>query len=272
MLPTKIRILLVEDSPGDARLVRIALSEVKDVEFHVQHVETLAAARAALNEASFDAILLDLSLPDSHGLNTVYEIRQLAPTLPLIVLSGQPDEELAFEAVKSGAQDYLVKGQGDGILVARAIRYARERKQAEEALREARDELEKRVEERTAHLAETNRRLQTEITQRRETEARLRKEHAFTTAVLDTVGALIVVLDGDGRILGFNRECERLTGYCADDVRGRVVWEVLVPAEQVPGVENTFQELALSQVSNKYENHWVTASGQRRLIAWSNTV
>ncbi len=265
-----IRILLVEDNPGDARLVRLALAESGDVSFDVAGAERLQEAVGKLGGHAFDAVLLDLSLPDSHGLATVQAVHRADPSVPIVVLSGLLDESLALEALKCGAQDYLVKGQGDGLLVARAVRYAMERKQAEEAVRRARDELELRVEERTAHLAEANRRLQAEIGQRRLVEDTLRREHSFTTAVLDTVGALVVVLDADGRITSFNRACEEITGYRLDEVRGRTVWELFLESDEAAAVRDIFAQLERDGVPGHHQNHWLTRDGERRLIAWSN--
>jgi diguanylate cyclase (GGDEF)-like protein len=128
-----VRVLLVEDNPGDARLVEILLSEA-GTGFEVRHVEALGGAVEELDRSPFDVILLDLSLPDSSGLETVERVRTAVPEMPVVVLSGRDDEETALQALQGGVEDYLVKGRGDGELMARAIRYAIERKKAEEKL------------------------------------------------------------------------------------------------------------------------------------------
>jgi PleD family two-component response regulator len=128
-----IDILLVEDNPGDARLVEILLSEA-GTGFEVRHADTLASAVEELDRSPSDVILLDLSLPDSSGLETVERVRMAVPEMPVVVLSGRDDEETALQALQGGAEDYLVKGRGDGDLIARSIRYAIERKKAEEKL------------------------------------------------------------------------------------------------------------------------------------------
>lgn len=130
----EIGVLLVEDNAGDALLVRYMLEEVERTSFEVSHAERLEEAVKSLRERAFEVVLLDLSLPDSRGLETLFRVREAAPELPVVVLSGLDDEEVAVQALHSGAQDYLVKGQGDGDLVSRAIRYAIERKRAEERL------------------------------------------------------------------------------------------------------------------------------------------
>lgn len=131
MSGAEIRILLVEDNPGDARLLREVLRETPSLSFDLVHVERLADARASLESHAADVILLDLSLPDAHGLESVTRTLELAPDVPIVVLTGLDDEATALRAVQAGAQDYLVKGQVDGGTLARAIRYARERKQLE---------------------------------------------------------------------------------------------------------------------------------------------
>ncbi|WP_342378582.1 hybrid sensor histidine kinase/response regulator [Myxococcus stipitatus] len=131
-----LRLLLVEDNPGDALLLQEELREVGTTHFEVLHVERLAeAVRMVSQEGRVDAVLLDLSLPDGHGLGNIPPLLQAAPSVPLVVLTGTDDERLAVRAVHEGAQDYLVKGQVSGPLLVRALRYAIERKRVEEGLK-----------------------------------------------------------------------------------------------------------------------------------------
>ncbi|OJT25020.1 hybrid sensor histidine kinase/response regulator [Archangium sp. Cb G35] len=130
-----LRLLLVEDNPGDARLLQEELKEVASVRFEVCHVTRMAEALAAVAEPGLDVVLLDLSLPDGHGLSNIERMQQAAPALPLVVLTGTDDEQLAMRAMHAGAQDYLVKGQATGPLLVRALRYAIERKRSEEGLK-----------------------------------------------------------------------------------------------------------------------------------------
>ncbi len=128
-------LLLVEDKQVDSRLIQEELKEVTSVRFEVLHVERLAQAERAVAEAHLDVVLLDLSLPDGHGLSNIARLLQAAPAVPLVVLTGNDDERLAVQAVHQGAQDYLVKGQVTGPLLVRALRYAIERKRVEEGLK-----------------------------------------------------------------------------------------------------------------------------------------
>ncbi len=163
-----ISLLLIEDNPGDARLVREHLFEASGAQrFEVTNAPSLAGGIASLKQGEMPTIvLLDLSLPDSFGLETLARWLAAAPALPVIVLTGSDDEALAVNAVREGAQDYLVKGRIDGGLLVQAIRYAIERKKVEEDLRLAKTGLELRVEERTAELREINARMQGEIAER----------------------------------------------------------------------------------------------------------
>ncbi|HLO76275.1 MAG TPA: HD domain-containing phosphohydrolase [Magnetospirillum sp.] len=126
-LPTKV--LMVEDNPGDARLVQVLLAEVGG--FAVTWKQDLHEAERWLVDNRADAVLLDLSLPDSQGVATIDAMRRLAPDLAVIVFTGLNDQAVGVAAVKRGCQDYLVKGQGDGQLIARTITYAVERKAIE---------------------------------------------------------------------------------------------------------------------------------------------
>src|SRR5919202_99559 len=182
MTEAGIRILLVEDNPGDARLVEILLSEVNAPRFGITHAERLEEALRRLEEQSFDMILLDLSLPDSSGLETVSRTCEAAPRTPLVVLSGQDDEEVALRALQLGAQDYLVKGRGGGDTIGRVIRHSIERERAEEELRQS--------EERFRLLVDGV------------------KDYAF------------FMLDPGGHVTTWNEGAERTTGYSAEEITG----------------------------------------------------
>ncbi len=120
----KIRALLVEDNEGDHRLLKAALAEVSDSQIELGHVSRLADAVNWLAREKFDVMLLDLSLPDSQGLNTLAQARQAAPGVPIVVMTGLDDAAMAIRALESGAQDYLVKAKFDGNQLVRAIRHA----------------------------------------------------------------------------------------------------------------------------------------------------
>ncbi|QQP88898.1 diguanylate cyclase [Skermanella sp. TT6] len=186
MLP--IQVLLVEDNPGDARLVRELLGE-EEGRFVVDHAGSLGAACERLSAGTSDVVLLDLSLPDSQGFGTISSIRARASHLPLIVLTGFDDADFAVEAVKAGAQDFLVKGQFEGGTIRRAIRYAITRRSLEERVRLSEERLK---------------------------------------GIIELAHDGIVVIDEGHRISLFNPAAERLFGYRADEVLGRSL-DLLLP-------------------------------------------
>jgi PAS domain S-box-containing protein len=137
MAGKNIKVLLVEDNPGDVLLLQELLKEVTTVVVELMPVEQLYQAVNYLTNEIFDVILLDLSLPDSQGLQTFVIAHNQAKATPIIVLTGINDETLATRAMQQGAQDYLVKGQVTGDLLVRSMRYAIERQQADNALRQS---------------------------------------------------------------------------------------------------------------------------------------
>ena len=147
-----IKVLLIEDNPGDARLIQEMVLQTDPSGFHLIYAQRLDEGLKRLKEDEFDVVLLDLGLPDSSGLDTFTRLYAAAPHLPIIAVTGLGDEATAVNAVRSGAQDYLVKGEIQGPLLVRAIRYAIERKQHEQVL----DYLASIVEQATDSIIVTN--------------------------------------------------------------------------------------------------------------------
>jgi two-component system, cell cycle sensor histidine kinase and response regulator CckA len=189
-----ITVLLVEDNPGDARLILELLEDVQAQAFDLERVDRLDHALSRLAETGVDVVLLDLGLPDSQGLDTFVRARRSAPDEPIVVISGLDDERMALEAVRSGAQDYLVKGRIEGNLLARVLRYAIERKRAEQEL--------------------------------------LAREERFRALVEHSADA-IALLDRTGTITYATPSTERVLGYRAEQVLGRNAMDLIHP-EDVP--------------------------------------
>ena len=187
-----MRILLVEDNLAEARLLREVLRDSVLRRFELVHVKRLGDAIAHLQPsdvpplhayaddvprlcaiARFDVVLLDLSLPDSYGLASLDSLIQFAPSLPIVVLTNTNDEALAIEAVRHGAQDYLLKRHINQDMLVRSLQYAIERKQSAEALREANEILELRVQQRTVELETANELLRHEVEWRQKIQERL---------------------------------------------------------------------------------------------------
>jgi len=182
-----LRVLVVEDNATDALVACDELAHATDVAFIVERAARLQTALALLAGAVFDVVLLDLSLPDCDGLDTFLRLRAAAPELPVVVLSHRVDEALALQAVHAGAQDYLVKGGAEGLLV-RAIRYAIERARAALALRSS--------------------------------ELRL-------AGVIESAMDAIISVDAGQRIVLFNTAAERMFGYAAAAIMGQGLEQLL---------------------------------------------
>jgi len=144
MSDQEVAVLLIEDDPTDARLIERLVEGIETPRLHLKWVDTLTAGLEYLSQHTVDAVLLDLNLPDSRGLGALETLLAHAPNVPVIVVAGLADEHLALQAIREGAQDYLIKGEIDASLLVRALRYAMERHrlvktlvhQAESAARE----------------------------------------------------------------------------------------------------------------------------------------
>lgn len=137
MVRAPLHLLLVEDNEGDARLIQ-AMLEDAGRKVTLEHVKSLDAGVQRLTEGGFDAVLLDLGLPDSQGLESVSTTHLFDTETPIIVLTGLDDDQAAFDALRAGAQDYLVKGKIDGPGIVRTVRFAQQRAQAQAHLAQQR--------------------------------------------------------------------------------------------------------------------------------------
>jgi diguanylate cyclase (GGDEF)-like protein/PAS domain S-box-containing protein len=181
-------LLVVEDNSGDARLFREMINDQGAHNIRMVHVESMREAEAYLATNTPDTIVLDLGLVDAHGLDAVERAHAAAPRIPLVVLTGMDDERLAGQALNGGAQDYLIKGQIDSRGLARALRYAVERKGMEEAL-----------------FVQTER---AEVT-------------------LNCIADAVACADSRGNITFLNRVAETMTGWSLADALGRSMGEVI---------------------------------------------
>ncbi len=133
-LPQPLKILIIEDNRGDALLITKTIEQALLGDCHLVIVKTLEEGLKHISQQQFDVALLDRNLPDAKGANGLFSIQNMAPKLPVIVLTSYQDEQKALEAIQSGAQDYLFKGQTDSLTIRRAIQYAILRKEFEHVL------------------------------------------------------------------------------------------------------------------------------------------
>jgi signal transduction histidine kinase len=160
MSEQRFTVLLIEDNPGDARLIQELLANGTGDRFDVETADRLVTALVRLRAGGIDALLLDLSLPDSQGWDTFDKVKAQAPSVPIVVLTGLRDEALALRMVQGGAQDFVAKIELSGGVLPRAIRYAIEREKSEQQIRRFNEELEERVRARTAELEAANQELE----------------------------------------------------------------------------------------------------------------
>ncbi len=205
MTDTPIKLLLVEDNSGDARLLREMLSARELGKFAVSDVGRMSAAVQHLVASVVDIVLLDLGLPDAQGLEGVRRARAAAPRVPLIVLTGSNDELLADQALREGAQDFLVKGQIDSPGLLRAIRYATQRKKAE---------LEMQTAQAAAEAAD---RAKGELL------GKLQAAYAETELFLRSIPSILIGVDLQGRITHWNRTATNTFGIDEHGVEGRAI-------------------------------------------------
>jgi two-component system, cell cycle sensor histidine kinase and response regulator CckA len=168
-----VQVLLIEDDLAEARFLQEVLKGAPHSHFQLCHAKRLGEALQRLQTEHFDVALLDLTLPDSSGLDSLDLLLHEAPSLPIVVLTNTNDNELAVSAVRRGAQDYLLKRSLQQEILVRALFYAIERQRAEDALREANDVLEDRVRARTAELEAANHHLRQEVEERQRIQDRL---------------------------------------------------------------------------------------------------
>lgn len=163
MNPGPLRILLVEDNPGDVRLLREMFATERPESYEITHLPRLGLALNHLGKGNVDIVLLDLGLPDGEGMDTVRRVRRLAPDVPLIVLTGRDDENTIEQAMAEGAQDYLVKGQIETRALPRALRHAIERFRLLARAAATNVELERRVREKDLMLSEIHHRVKNSL-------------------------------------------------------------------------------------------------------------
>jgi PAS domain S-box-containing protein len=207
-----VRVLLIEDDPDDILLVKESLAEISHGKIKLEYTGRLSRGLIELSSHSYDAVLLDLNLPDSRGLETLKTVVKSYPKVPVVVLSGLADDATTLEAVKRGAQDYLVKGEISGPMLVRVLNYAIERKQAEAVLRES--------------------------------EARYR-------ALVETTPNGITLTDLDGKLLLCNQQSASLHDYeSPEDMLGLNVYDLIVPSDRQLALANAQKTLNEGRVIN----------------------
>lgn len=221
MAAQPMNVLLVEDDPAYAGLLA---AELDPAAVQILNVGSLRAARTELADGIFDVIILDLGLSDSSGLPTIDAMREIAGEIPIVVLTATSDEGLSILAVQRGAQDYLVKGEIDASAVLRAVRYARERADFRQSIRD------------------------------REARFRALVEHSHDA---------ITLLDEQLRVVYDSRSIELVCGYTPEERLGHPIEHLLHPDDK-PGVVERFQELLKTSTPLRFEYRYLHKDGAWR--------
>jgi len=227
----KVNILLVDDDPQDRRLVEVTLARSNtSVQYNVETAGTLSEATRRLSNGSYDVLLLDLNLPDSSGIDTVQKAQDTNSDASIVVLTGLDDEEMGLEAIRRGAEDYLIKGKSLEHILVRTIRYSLERK---------------RVRQRIT-----------------ETENRFR-------SVVQTAGSAIFVLSPEHRILEWNEQAELLYGRQRQEVLNKDYLRLFVPEEIRDRVATDMRKVLSGKTIKSFENSIRIRDGSRRILLWN---
>ncbi|MBP0018514.1 MAG: PAS domain S-box protein [Cyanobacteria bacterium SBLK] len=321
---TSYNILLVEDNLVDTRLLKILLLNIPNFAIGLTCAKTLAEALDHLKSDRFDGILLDLFLPDCQGLETLTHLKQKSLARrshspetwqwqalpPIVVLTGLEDEQTALKAIQVGAQDYLLKGELSSRLLIRTLHYSIERSKIEELLRQASEELDAELSQRTANLRRTLKELETEISRRQQAEAQLRREQENLegvvrerTAELEArneqlrqeidrrrqseaalreseeryrsviEGSKEIIFQGDreGNWCFLNPAWEEILGYDVAESLGKSAFEFIHPSDRPHAIEELGKLIGGRSDTSHWQMKWMHADGSIRwLEAFAN--
>ncbi len=265
-LDDKVNILLVDDREENLVALEATLSYLD--QRMVRATSGLEALRLVLRD-DFAVILLDVHMPSLDGFETAALIRERekSQTIPIIFLTAMHKSEAqVFRGYSLGAVDYIFKPFEPEILKAKVsvfidlYKKTEEIKRQAELLREANRDQEEKNRAVVALYEEIERKNQ-----------ELFKERDFISAVLDTAGSLVVVIDDQDRIVRFNRACEQISGYRFDEVVGRRLEDLFLIAEEVEAVTSVFERVKAGEYPIESENFWVTREGASRIISWTTT-
>jgi PAS domain S-box-containing protein len=276
-----LRILLVEDDEHD----RIAFRRSFETSLVACEITECILAEDALlqllaDASLFDVVVVDHKLPGMSGLDLCKEILSQGISLPLVILTGRGTQQLAIAALKVGVDDYIVKNHSEGyldllpVVLPEAVRkygdrIARER--AEEALRKAYDELEQRVEKRTAELARTTEQLKRELTERERTEQALREsEERYGSLVENSLTG--IYMDQDGKIVFANRRFAEIFGYSKEELADIESWKLVHPEDRPLTDAIRAKRVKGEEAPAEYETRGLTKDGKTIWVLRRNTL
>lgn len=271
MLDSKY-ILLIEDDAADQELVREMIGETTSGH-RLHFASSLSEGIEWLSEWPVDVVLLDLGLPESYGLDTLKRFRKENTQVPVIVLTGLDDQDIARDGLQHGAQDYIAKTELDEKLLKHALRYAIDRKKIEAALEQSRLTLEQKVKERTAELATNNRQLVLEIEERKRTERQLIEHKKILSDLAENIpGAAYqrrIQADGTSRFTFISSKGEEIFGIPLDSVRKEADLKRWVHPEDRARYDKAEQECITQETGINFEGRLINAAGETK---WFNII
>jgi PAS domain S-box-containing protein len=262
----KVNILMVDDLPENLMALEAILGDLGQnlVKAHSGR----EALRAILNQ-EFALILLDVEMPGMDGFETaeLVRMRKKSRNTPIIFLTAINKTDVhVFRGYSVGAVDYIVKPFVPEVLKSKVQVFVDLFRKTEEIKRQA--EL---LRQTNRELEGTNKKVLDLYEELETKNAELQIERDFLSTVMHTAGCLLVIMDAEGRIIRFNSACKHLTGYTFEEVRGRHLWDLFLPAEEVAAARTNFQTLKTNATPVELEGHWLRRDGQCRLVAWCIT-
>lgn len=227
IMENQTKVLLIEDNPGDQRLVQETLRELEHSSYQLEFADDLTSGIDKLVSGDYDVVLLDLNLPDSDGLETLDQVRGRFRDIPIVVMTGQDDEEQALEALQRGAQDYQIKGQLGGMMLSRVLSYAMERKRMELAVKNVGE---------------------------------------YYLEFIDGSSDMMFSLNREGKFVYVNKRWCELMGYSREESGGKRFSDIL-RRDQVDAHGNIFRDLAEGKNIRRVETVFVRKDGVDLFVA-----
>jgi len=266
-----IHVLIIEDDSWHVRYLTDLLTNSGFDSYSVNSSRKLSSGLSRLDRGGVDVVLLDLNLPDSEGLDTLYKILASNDDVPVVIYTAVDDNRVALEAIKEGAQDYLTKGNVDTALLSRSIRSAIERKKSQQRLVEMQDDLKLQMEEQTMKLQQINEELRIEIAERKLAEDKMRFQSERSRMFLDITQVIIVLVNERAEIGLVNKKGCDVLEYSEEELLGKPIVDLLFSASERESALKWFDRIMSGEIEGvqSLESTISTPFGQQRIIRWS---
>lgn len=266
-----IHVLIIEDDSWHVRYLTELLTNSRSDSYTVNSSRKLSSGLTRLDRGGVDVVLLDLNLPDSEGLDSLYKILASNEEVPVVIYTAVDDNRVALEAIKEGAEDYLTKGHVDAALLSRSIQSAIERKKSQQRLMEMQDDLMLQMEEQTMKLQQINEELRIEIAERKLAEDKMRFQSDRSRMFLDITQVIILQVNERAEIGLVNKKGCDVLGYSEEELLGKPIVDLLFPPEERVSALNWFDRIMSGEIEGvqSLESTISTPTGQQRIIKWT---